>query len=109
MRCLAVSLWPKYFEDKDSATKAELEFQNETGYEVTFHESSTTNKDNRLMRERQLSYDGRAIDISPHIKGHSGNRNAPLRVHFCVDRETQLIVVGHCGAHKETAGTKYQR
>lgn len=109
MRCLAVSLWPKYFEDKDSATKAGLEFQNETGYEVTFHESSTTNKDNRLMRERQLSYDGRAIDISPHIKGHSGNRNAPLRVHFCVDRETQLIVVGHCGAHKETAGTKYQR
>lgn len=106
LRCLAVSLWPKYFEKDESDGDAGSEFKNETGYEIAFHESSMTNKDSRLQRLRQIPYDGRVIDISSHVKGKSGNRNALLRVHFCVDRKTGKIVIGHCGEHMETAGTR---
>ncbi len=106
LRCLAMNLWPKYFEEDESDGDAGTEFKNETGYEIAFHESTMTKKDSRLQSLRQISYDGREIDISPHVKGKSGRRDALLRVHFCVDRKTGKIVVGHCGEHMETAGTR---
>lgn len=106
LRCLAMNLWPKYFEEDEIDGSAEAEFRNETGYELAFHESAQTNKDQRLQRIRTISYDGRTVDIAPHVKGKSGNRNAPLRIHFAVDRPTRKIVIGHCGEHLETAGTR---
>lgn len=106
LRCLATCLWPKYFEEDEADGTAGAEFQNETGYEIAFYESAQTNKDPRLQKLRELSYDGHTIDIAPHVKGKSGKRNAPLRVHFAIDRKTRKIVIGHCGEHMETAGTR---
>lgn len=106
LRCLAVNLWPKYFEKEESDGDAGIEFRNETGYEIAFYESTMTKKDSKLQRLRQISYDGRTIDISSHVKGKSGNRDELLRVHFYVDRKTGKIVVGHCGNHLKTAGTR---
>ncbi len=106
LRCLAVNLWPKYFEQDETDGTAGYEFQNETGYELAFHESTQTNKDQRLQKLRQVTYDGRSLNITPHVKGKTGNRNAPLRVHFAIDKQTEKIVVGHCGEHMETAGTR---
>lgn len=111
LRCLAIELWPLYFDEQSSADAGDVRtaFQNATGYELTFNESSMTNKDARLKQLRQLEYNGKTIDISPHVKGTSGKRTEPLRVHFYVDQENKRIVVGHCGAHMETAGTRRVR
>lgn len=107
LRGLAMELWPLYFDEHSmNAGDVRTAFQNSTGYELTFNESSMTNKDTRLRQLRQLEYNGKTIDISPHVKGTSGKRTEPLRVHFYVDRESKRIVVGHCGAHMETAGTR---
>ncbi|WP_417757227.1 hypothetical protein [Senegalimassilia anaerobia] len=106
LRTLAVNLWPKYFEQDEADGTAGTEFQSETGYDLTFHESAQTNKDPRLLKQREISYDGRTLNIAPHVKGKSGNRNAPLRIHFAIDRPTRKIIIGHCGDHMETAGTR---
>lgn len=106
LRALAVNLWPKFFEHNKNEGNAEKEFKNETGLNLTFHESSTTNKDSRLKNQRFINYNGKQVNISPHVKGKSGNRDRKLRIHFAVDRNTRKLVIGHCGAHKETAGTR---
>ena len=106
LRTLAMNLWPKYFEQDEANGTAGTEFQRETGYYLTFHESAQTNKDPRLLKQREISYDGRTLNIAPHVKGKSGNRNASLRIHFAIDRPTRKIIIGHCGDHMETAGTR---
>ena len=74
-----------------------------TGYELTFSESSATRARGDLMKMRERSYGGRTVDISAHIKGRS-QKNA-FRLHFYIDRENELIVIGHVGCHMKTAGS----
>lgn len=49
------------------------------------------------------NYHGQTVSIAPHIKGHSGNPKDNIRLHYYADAERRLIVIGHCGAHLETA------
>ena len=110
LRSIAMVLWPMYFEENETQPgDIERDFRSQTGYEISFSESSQTNKNPKLMKLRKRIYDGREIDISPHVKGTSGKRTEPLRVHFAVDDATKKIVIGHCGAHLDTAGTRRVR
>lgn len=79
------------------------EFQRRTGYELTFSESSATRARADLMKMRERSYGGRTVDISAHIKGRSQKNT--FRLHFYIDRENELIVIGHAGCHMKTAGS----
>ena len=79
------------------------EFQRRTGYELTFSESSATRARADLMKMRERSYGGRTVDISAHIKGRSQKNT--FRLHFYIDRENKLIVIGHAGCHMKTAGS----
>ena len=56
-----------------------------------------------LMKMRERSYGGRTVDISAHIKGRSQKNT--FRLHFYIDRENELIVIGHAGCHMKTAGS----
>ena len=80
------------------------EFQRRTGYELTFSESSATRARVDLMKMRERSYCGRTVDISAHIKGRSQKNS--FRLHFYIDRENELIVIGHAGCHMKTAGSQ---
>ena len=106
---MAVNLWPLYFESHDEEGAIDSRYQAESGYELAFHESSMTNNNASLKKLRERSYDGRTVDITPHVKGKCGKRDSKFRVHFCVDNEKKLLVIGHCGAHLETAGTRKVR
>lgn len=78
-----------------------------TGFELTLKESSATKSDKRLVALRKRVYDGQEEDFSAHAKLNKNSRD--LRVHFFVDHKRQLIVIGHCGDHLETAGTSRRK
>jgi len=88
-----------------STGEIEQQFRAETGFEVSFTESKSTKANKRLMRLRKIEYAGRELEIVPHVK--YGNRPPKcLRVHFAADRTDGIIVVGYCGDHLETSGTR---
>jgi hypothetical protein len=80
-------------------------FRHETGgIELTMTEGSQTNRDSRMGKLRKAELEGKTWDVSPHIKWGSD-----FRVHFALDREGKRVVVGHCGDHLDTAGTRRRR
>lgn len=103
VRGAATALYGLLFEDDDCEGQVADEFQRRTGYELTFSESSATRARADLMKMRERSYSGRTVDISAHIKGRSQKNT--FRLHFYIDRENELIVIGHAGCHMKTAGS----
>lgn len=103
VRGAATALYGLLFEDDDCEGQVADEFQRRTGYELTFSESSATRARADLMEMRERSYGGRTVDISAHIKGRSQKNT--FRLHFYIDRENELIVIGHAGCHMKTAGS----
>lgn len=103
VRGAATALYGLLFEDDDCESQVADKFQRRTGYELTFSESSATRARADLMKMRERSYGGRTVDISAHIKGRSQKNT--FRLHFYIDRENELIVIGHAGCHMKTAGS----
>ena len=103
VRSAATALYGLLFEDDGCEGRVADEFQRRTGYELTFSESSATRARADLMKMRERSYGGRTVDISAHIKGRSQKNT--FRLHFYIDRENELIVIGHAGCHMKTAGS----
>lgn len=103
VRGAATALYGLLFEDDDCEGQVADEFQRRTGYELTFSESSATRARADLMKMRERSYGGRTVDISAHIKGRSQKNT--FRLHFYIDRENELIVIGHAGCHMKIAGS----
>ena len=107
LRSVPTVLWGLYFGD-EPAGDVERAYQEATGYELACTESKATRDDGRLMRLRELAYRGQVLDLSPHIKGRNKNPKRAFRLHYCPLRQQDgrnVIVIGHCGAHLETAGT----
>lgn len=90
---------------EEIATDQERSYSDATAKvdELTFSESSATRARADLMKMRERSYGGRTVDISAHIKGRSQKNT--FRLHFYIDRENELIVIGHAGCHMKTAGS----
>lgn len=103
VRGAATALYGLLFEDDGCEGQVADEFQRRTGYELTFSESSATRARVDLMKMRERSYGGCTVDISAHIKGRSQKNS--FRLHFYIDRENELIVIGHAGCHMKTAGS----
>lgn len=106
MAAMATVLHPLLMDQADGDTNAAGEaFKNSTKLELTWTETKETKKDNKLMAARRIVHDNREIDITPHVKWGSKSKGY-LRVHFFVDRPRRRIVIGHCGDHLDTYGTR---
>lgn len=105
LRAAATVLPRLAFEESVSAGQLPSRFLTESGCEMSMTEGTSTKADSRLVNSRLVTFDGKKWDITPHIKYGS---KAPklLRIHFALDRERGRIIVGHCGDHLETAGTR---
>jgi hypothetical protein len=107
-RCLwavATVLHDLYFEGGLPANRIVEEFKARTGFDIALTEGSQTQKDKRLMALRRVIVDGQEFDVASHVK--IGNRDPDmLRIHYAVDHERERIVIGHCGGHLATAGTR---
>ena len=104
LKSIPTTLWDLYFGAETSGNIAQ-NYQAQSGFELAPTEGSMTNKGAKYMKQRERTYHGETISISPHIKGRSGNPKDNFRLHYYVDKRRKLIVIGHCGAHLETAGT----
>ena len=105
LRALATNMWEILY-GKEQSADMEQRFKLETNLEVSFNESSQTQSNSKMMAMRTIDYNGEKLDITWHVKGKSGRKDASLRVHFAKDTQNKKIVIGHCGAHMETAGTR---
>ncbi|MEO8451896.1 MAG: hypothetical protein ABI647_19050, partial [Gemmatimonadota bacterium] len=93
-----------------SAQQAAGEFKKRSKFDLTWTESKQTNKDRKFAEQRTLLYDGRKVDMTPHVKWDNGTQY--LRVHFHVDHPENkgpMIVIGHCGDHLDTYGTRRRK
>lgn len=89
-------------------TDPEREFENLSGYSLALTEGKLTKEMKEAARQRVRLYNGQEVDIIHHVKVGSSKPNL-LRVHYYPDHENQLIVIGHCGDHLDTAGTRRRR
>jgi len=104
---LATVLHPLLFDERDQNIDLERVFKEKTGFDLGMSEGRSTKKDRKFMKLRQDVFEGRTIDITPHVK--IGNKEPRLlRVHFFVDDEQKRIVIGHCGGHLDNFSTRRQ-
>ncbi len=107
LRALYRDLWPMCFDRDDKpGDRLSADFKLRTGFELSMNENAITKSSQRCRTQRTLTYGGKTLSLEPHVKGTSGNKSNRLRVYFAIDREERKIVVGHCGNHLETIGTK---
>lgn len=110
-RCLwamATTLYDLHFGGGVISTDLEQEFKSKTGFELSLREGKQTKEDKRLMALRKDQWKGKEIDITSHVKWGSKEPNL-LRVHYCPEQDQQILVVGHCGDHLDTSGTRRKR
>lgn len=109
LRSVATDLWEILFDSGCDEDTIDKEYRARTGFAHTFRESKQTNANPKLVKMRERVWNGRTVDITPHIKGRGRSESArthPFRLHYYADRETQKVVIGHCGDHMDTAGTQ---
>jgi hypothetical protein len=107
LRHAATTLHGLLFEAAPGGVDLEKEFRARSGHELAMTEGKLTKQHKKLMSQRKVTWDGKTIDVTPHIK--FDRKPKYFRVHFAADHERRLIVVGHCGDHLDTAGTRRKR
>ena len=106
LKAVPTTLWSICF-DEDVSNVVD-EFHLRTGFILAASEGKMTNKDPKLARLREREYDGRTIDISWHIKKKTDTAKGKcFRLHFWLDSERKLIVIGHCGDHLRNYSTQF--
>jgi hypothetical protein len=95
----------KFKPPKDFSGDFENYFDTRSRYELTMTETGATKRDKALMELRQLTFEGKAFDITPHLKWGSKEPKL-LRIHFAFDEDKKRIIVGFVGQHLPTAGTR---
>lgn len=82
-------------------------FRNATGWDMARGEGKQTRNDSSLMALRKDQYQGREINIEPHIKkGNHDSSPDSVRVYFCYDKITDRIIIGHVGKHLDNYSTQ---
>lgn len=102
LRAIALHLHSLYFEE--SGINIENQFKSRSGFEVSLTEGKLTKQNKAATNERQINYNDEIVDITPHLKIGVKDTNL-LRIHYYVDRENKVLVIGHCGNHLATYGT----
>ena len=105
LHAAAVILPKLAFEDHISAGTLPVRFQEATGLELTMTEGKMTKSQSKLRDLRTVEYSGKEWDVSAHIK-YGTKAPRCLRIHFALDGESRRVIVGHCGDHLDTAGTR---
>lgn len=91
----------------DGGGNIEKMYKDKTNYDLSLKDGKQLNRDNRLLSLRKRIYEGNEVEIIPHVKLDTRNKN--LRIHFYIDSDKRLIVIGHFGDHLETPGTKRRK
>jgi len=95
---LCTKLHPLLFDSQ--SRNLEDDFSAVSRFPLAMSEGKQTKKDSKLMKERKILFEGRELDIAPHLK--YGNKPPKmLRLHFYVDGDSRRFIVGFLGEHLE--------
>lgn len=95
---MVTTLYDFYFNSPDERIDIVRRYKELSGFDLALNEGKDTTRNNKWMALRQQVYNGKTIDITPHVK--YGNKPPKvLRVYYYADRERRRIVIGHCGDH----------
>ena len=92
---------------KGDEGNVEKSFKDRTNFDLSMKDSKLLKENAKMMALRRKEYDGKTIEIIPHTKCDSKGKH--LRIHFYIDSQRKLLVIGHCGDHLETPGTKRRK
>ena len=109
-RCLwavATILHELQFPQNGTVGNLEKDFLAKSGFELSLRETGSTQADKKLVALRKDSWKGQEIDITPHVKAEK--RGKSFRVYYWPDQSRKLIVVGSCGDHLDTSGTRRRK
>lgn len=82
-----------------------VDFNNKNNCELSMTEGSMTKKDSELLKQRDVTYNGKNYDITPHVK--IGTKPPKLlRLHFQFVEDEKKIIIGHFGDHLDNYTTK---
>lgn len=106
---MAHTLHPLYFAEHGvPPLEVEKRFESQAAnFKIAHGETKTTRNNANLMKLRKDEYEGRPIDIEPHVK-YGTVPPKLLRIYFHRDQLTQKLIIGSCGDHLDTHGTMYQ-
>ena len=84
------------------------EFQQKSRFSLALTEGHETRKNNAMMKLREDTYHGDAIDIEPHVScgNFRGDKSKSLRVYYSFHPNSQKIIVGCCGEHLTNYSTR---
>ncbi len=76
------------------------------GKAYSANESDTVERNTKLSDMRKFTYDGESIFMFKHLRiGTARNPDETIRVHFHLDLDNGLVVIGYCGPHLPTSST----
>lgn len=80
-------------------------YESQSCYGLAMSEGKQTQNDSNLMRLRKDIFDGKEIDITPHIK--FGTKPPKMfRIYFSIDRENKRLIIGTFGPHLDNFSTQ---
>jgi hypothetical protein len=104
---MANSMHSMFFAEDTQGVDFERRFKELSGFDLGMTEGKSTKKDKKFMNLRRDLYDGKTVEFLPHVK--VGNKEPRLlRVHFYLDYDRKIIVIGHCGGHLDNFSTRNQ-
>ena len=102
LKALAVDLYDMKFE---LGQVNEADFANMTNFELSMTEGKETKKNSSLMKLRELHYNGKVYDITPHLKwGTKGQKL--IRIYFSFILDERKILIGWAGGHMDNSSTR---
>lgn len=104
---MATTMHSMFFAEDTQGVDLERRFKELSGFDLAMSEGRSTKKDKKFMNLRRDVYDGKTVEIVPHVK--VGNKEPRLlRVHFHLDHDREIIAIGHCGGHLDNFSTRNQ-
>ncbi|MDR3359947.1 MAG: flagellar protein FliT [Bifidobacteriaceae bacterium] len=81
-----------------------------SGFEVALSEGRQTNKDPSFKAQREDEFEGRQLDITPHVKsGRDPKERGFVRIYYAFDTESQKLVIGHLAGHLDNYSTRKRK
>lgn len=105
LKSVPTVLWGIHF-NECGCPDIEEEYFQRTGYHLARTETGNTKDNPTFMKQRTHRYGDEDVLMLSHIKGRSKDPKKAFRVYYSADREREVIVIGHCGGHLDTDGTR---
>ena len=95
------------YED-DSVTQVDKAFNQQSKLQIARGEGKMTHKSQSLAKQYEDVYEGRSINIEPHLKTNENKESSPrfLRIYYGYEPELHKIVIGSIGKHMDNYTTQ---